>query len=283
MAKTPGNKTADRPAYQPWYEGDFWTLRVRALPRMARLMYRALLQSAWDLEIPCLIPNDVPTIREMADCPDDKTWTKYEKPLLAMFDLSEDGTTFTNKRQMEELHKYYEKKASWSERGQKGNDVRWHGNTKKTRKKSSNSDKQGSQIIPVRSNSDPLAKFSDPPPVSQPDQSRPVQTSPVSKDGALQARLLPEFPEWLPVVSWNAFVDSRKKLKSEMTPEAAKRLVTELGKLRTRGNDPEAVLNESIMRGWRGVFPLKDFTGQPTPTRGRDATADLDAQLGVKQ
>ncbi len=275
-----------RPTYQPWYESDFWTLRVRRMHPMARLLYRALLQAAWDLEMPCLIKNDLPTIMAMCDCPDKKTWDRHGKSVMDMFDLSEDGSVYTNQRQMEELQKFYTKQASWSDRGKKGNEARWSGKRKKTRTNSSNSDDDSSLSIAKGSQKDALAINSDQDTISQPNQSS-TSTKPTpgsSNAGRSRAQLLASPPEWLPIQTWNAFLESRKKLKAPATEEAARRLVGELGKLRTKGHSPEAVLNESIMRGWRGVFPLKDQTasGNVAIPRGKDANAEFEAQLGLK-
>ena len=47
------------------------------------------------------------------------------------------------------------------------------------------------------------------------------------------------------------FIEHRKKMKSPITPEAAKRLVKKAACL----PDPDAVFDESIENGWRGIFP----------------------------
>jgi len=66
-----------------------------------------------------------------------------------------------------------------------------------------------------------------------------------------------EIPAWLPVETWNAFLDHRKKIKAPMTDVAVKMAIKKLGRLRDEGHDPTDVLNESIINGWKGVFPLK--------------------------
>lgn len=55
------------------------------------------------------------------------------------------------------------------------------------------------------------------------------------------------------------FRDHRVKIGAPMTNRAEAMIVTALEKIhRERGHDPTSVLNQSIMLGWRGVFPLKD-------------------------
>lgn len=64
-------------------------------------------------------------------------------------------------------------------------------------------------------------------------------------------------PEWISNDSFEAFIEHRKKLKAPMTHLAQTRLVAELSRLREDGNEPHAVLDQSILNGWKGVFPLK--------------------------
>jgi hypothetical protein len=115
-----GNRSKDRPVYQPWYEGDFWTLRVRRRRPMVRLMYRSVLQGAWDLDPPGWIPNDEETLMNLADCPDRETWLSHKDELLSMFELSEDGTHYTNERQQQELANWREIRRDYARRGRMG-------------------------------------------------------------------------------------------------------------------------------------------------------------------
>lgn len=64
-------------------------------------------------------------------------------------------------------------------------------------------------------------------------------------------------PDWIPEDAWQGFVDMRKKAKAPLTERAKTLTITALDKLRAEGHDPAAVLNQSTMNGWKGVFPLK--------------------------
>lgn len=66
-----------------------------------------------------------------------------------------------------------------------------------------------------------------------------------------------ELPDFVPVETWTAFVDMRKKLKSPLTEHAAKLAIGELEKLMAEGHRPRAVLEQSILNGWKGLFPIK--------------------------
>lgn len=65
-------------------------------------------------------------------------------------------------------------------------------------------------------------------------------------------------PDWIPAESWTAFVEMRKRLRAPITARAASLIVAKLDRLRQHGHDPGAVLDQSVMNGWRGVFELKE-------------------------
>ena len=88
----------------------------------------------------------------------------------------------------------------------------------------------------------------------------PTPTPTPTPDKKTKAQAPPDsvsLPEWLSPEPFAAFIDHRKKLKAPMTGLAQTRLIAELSRLREDGHDPEAVLDQSILNGWKGVFPLK--------------------------
>ena len=54
------------------------------------------------------------------------------------------------------------------------------------------------------------------------------------------------------------FVKFRKSIKRVMTTRALELLIKKLDKLANDDNTKIEILNESIMNGWNGIFPLKD-------------------------
>ena len=54
------------------------------------------------------------------------------------------------------------------------------------------------------------------------------------------------------------FVKFRKSIKRAMTTRALELLIKKLDKLSNDDNTKIEILNESIMNGWNGIFPLKD-------------------------
>ena len=69
-------------------------------------------------------------------------------------------------------------------------------------------------------------------------------------------------PDWIPVESWNGFDEMRHKMGAKQWTERAKVLtVKTLERLRALGQDPGDCLDQSVERGWRGVFEVKKNGG----------------------
>lgn len=56
----------------------------------------------------------------------------------------------------------------------------------------------------------------------------------------------------------NAFIEHRKKLKKPMTEHAVKLTLSKLKKMTADVDEQIQILNQSIEKGWQGIFPLKD-------------------------
>jgi len=77
-------------------------------------------------------------------------------------------------------------------------------------------------------------------------------------------------PEWLDAELWNTFIDGRKKMgKRYAATEGAKKLIfMELDRLRQQGYPPNAVIAQSIRRGYLDVFPIDKRQLTPTVVSG---------------
>jgi hypothetical protein len=64
-------------------------------------------------------------------------------------------------------------------------------------------------------------------------------------------------PGWIPGPVWDAFEAMRRKIRKPMTERARELVVIELEKLRAAGEDPVAVLEQSIRNDWQDVYPVK--------------------------
>jgi hypothetical protein len=71
-----------------------------------------------------------------------------------------------------------------------------------------------------------------------------------------EGRVQDALPEWLPLEPWKAFLEMRKKMRG-WTARAEKLTLNELDRLRQAGHSPAAVLDQSVQRGYRGVFEVK--------------------------
>lgn len=71
-------------------------------------------------------------------------------------------------------------------------------------------------------------------------------------------------PEWVDPKAWGGFVEMRSKMKHPLTDRAKELTIADLEALRAQGQDPNACLDQSVRRGWRGVFAVKGWA-QPAP------------------
>lgn len=68
------------------------------------------------------------------------------------------------------------------------------------------------------------------------------------------------------VTTWLAFVEMRKKIRKPLTDRAGELIRTKLERLQIAGNNPEEVLEQSIVNCWAGVFELRKENGNGKTT-----------------
>ena len=68
-----------------------------------------------------------------------------------------------------------------------------------------------------------------------------------------------ELPDWLTFEDWDMWCEHReaKHKDAPWTRPAATVSIRKLTKLRSLGQDPTACIEEAVLRGWTGLFPLK--------------------------
>jgi hypothetical protein len=66
-----------------------------------------------------------------------------------------------------------------------------------------------------------------------------------------------EVPDWVPAEQWAAWLEVRKAKRAANTAHALDLAVRKLDKLRADGQSPAAVLDQSTLRSWTGLFPVK--------------------------
>lgn len=82
-----------------------------------------------------------------------------------------------------------------------------------------------------------------------------------------QQQLISELPDWVPAEAWEEFVKMRKSIKKPMTDYASKLMLKKLDGLRRAGHDPQAVLDQSILKCWLDIFPVRQEFPQAAAPR----------------
>lgn len=84
-----------------------------------------------------------------------------------------------------------------------------------------------------------------------------------------------DLPDWLPRDSWTDWVQHRIAVKAPMTERAAHMAVKHLDKLRAAGNDPVAVIEQSVRSGkWTDLYPLRDQQQKSAAAPSRQSVAE---------
>lgn len=78
-------------------------------------------------------------------------------------------------------------------------------------------------------------------------------------------------PDWMPIESWEGYVEMRKKMRKPMTNRAIQLAIGTLDKLRVTGQDVTAVLDQSTMNSWLGLFAVVERRSDTRSTQGNRA------------
>lgn len=69
--------------------------------------------------------------------------------------------------------------------------------------------------------------------------------------------LYPPLPDSVPEQAWADYVDHRKRIRKPLTEKAVTLSLNKLAALAEKGHPAQAVIDQTIERGWTGLFPLK--------------------------
>jgi hypothetical protein len=61
----------------------------------------------------------------------------------------------------------------------------------------------------------------------------------------------------MPLEAWTGWLEMRRKNRKVPTTRAVEMAIRQLDKLRSGGQDPAAVLDQSTMNSWTDLYPLK--------------------------
>jgi len=85
-----------------------------------------------------------------------------------------------------------------------------------------------------------------------------------------------DLPDWLPRSAWHDWCEHREAKAAEKsapwTRPAASVSVRRLAKLRELGHEPAACIDEAVLRGWTGLFPLR--ADSPAVSSGQSIVPD---------
>ena len=82
-----------------------------------------------------------------------------------------------------------------------------------------------------------------------------------------------EIPDWVPSEEWLAFVEMRRAIHKPLaTKHAVEYAIKKLDKLRASGQDPGAVLRQSVLASWQGLFEVSEGKNDTRKTFAQQRT-----------
>lgn len=101
--------------------------------------------------------------------------------------------------------------------------------------------------------------------VKAPNNQKPLTNNQEPKDKEVAV-----LPPWLPKAEWKAWLEVRKKKDAPNTPRALKLALNELERLKSMGQDPAKVLDQSTIKGWKFPYAVKvDLAGVTAEPKGK--------------
>jgi uncharacterized protein YdaU (DUF1376 family) len=222
-------------AYLPLFTGDY--LRdTRMLSPLKHGVYLLLLMYCWDTKSP--VPLEEQDAAGIANCRSTDEIDALRYVLGKYFTRMEDG--WYNERMQNEIAtaEFVSKKRS--DAGKKGAEARVkHSRIKKLRQLPSKSQASAEQLpvppTPYHTNPNPF-------------------TTPTKITAAVRNF---ELPDWVPRDAWLGWEEMRRKIRKPLTDAARTVNLRKLTKLRDRGEDPTAVLEQSIANAYAGLFEVR--------------------------
>lgn len=80
---------------------------------------------------------------------------------------------------------------------------------------------------------------------------------PSLKQPSLEPSIKPIVPNWIPIETWMAYREMRNRIRRPMTEHAVDLAIRRLLQLKVEGFEPVAVLEQSILNSWQGLFAVK--------------------------
>jgi len=74
-----------------------------------------------------------------------------------------------------------------------------------------------------------------------------------------------DLPSWIDLSTWHDYLEMRRKIRKPATLKAQELIIKKLERLKSEGQDPNKILEQSIENSWQGVFPLKEVSEDQDP------------------
>lgn len=74
-------------------------------------------------------------------------------------------------------------------------------------------------------------------------------------------------PDWIPQDAWQGYLDMRRKIRKAMTDRAVQLAINTLHRLKEQGQDIGAVLDQSTMNSWQGLFAVVERRSEQRPNQ----------------
>lgn len=199
--------------------------------------YMKMLMRAWKNEPACKLENDDESLMLAAGCTDKTLWDQKKNLVLRNWKVVDRGKYLTNGRLQEEFDKMCaisDKRSTAAKAKQlQANAVQTPANAQ--------------QVTATQTH---------------------TQTHIETKPKATPAQAL---PDWIPVDTWKAFTEMRRKIRKPLTDHAAMLMFKKLENLQTRGHPVQAVLEQSIVNDWQDVFELRNGNQTAPSTKMKSA------------
>jgi hypothetical protein len=225
----------NKAVYQPWSEESFSSdIDVQCLSSIERWMYRTLCQKAFVCSTRPFPPDDDALLWKLSGCPSIAFWNQHKEPVRAMFvpRIIDQVPVLFRQRLADDWSKI---QGISDARRQIAKD-RWQ--------------KMQTDAIAMQTGANAVQVSKEVRKVSNKSSSK---TKPPPTPAASPP---PDLPIWLPESTWKCFCEMRVKMRAALSPHSSLLIFKKLASLLDQGESPQEVLEQSIINGWRGVFPL---------------------------
>lgn len=215
------------------------------MSRLTRWIYRDMMDVYYDTEKP--LPINLELLCDMLGVEVEEERKIVERILRFKFTKTEIG--YLHDRCELELEEYKKKGDIARENGKKGGRKPNPAQTNQEPSGLANGTGSEANQEPITNNQEPVKK-----------KSKAASAAPI--------------PDWIPTDAFTAFTLMRKAIRKPLTVHGIPLAVAVLDKLRAAGHDPRAVLEQSTLNSWQGLFEVKStIQARASPSQKFDPVA----------